>query len=165
MDDQYQSTRIRHWDAVAEKLDRFDRANRGYHRRLHQIYRSIIPAGHSVLEIGCGGGDLLAALEPAHGVGVDFSAAMIAVARERHPTLEFVVADAHRLSLPTRFDFIVLSDVLNDLWDIQRVFEVVRQHAHASTRIVMNFYSRLWELPLRFIKGWGGRARCWRKAG
>lgn len=43
-----------------------------------------IAADGSVLEIGCGIGDLLAKLPNAHKTGVDFSERMIAIARKRH---------------------------------------------------------------------------------
>ena len=39
-----------------------------------------------MLEVGCGLGDLLAAVKPARGVGVDFSPAMIALARSAIPS-------------------------------------------------------------------------------
>jgi SAM-dependent methyltransferase len=148
----YRAERVAHWDRVAEQLDRYDRANRGYHARLREIYGAIVPRGQRVLELGCGDGDLLAALMPAAGVGVDFSSRMIERARARHPHLRFVLADAHELALGETFDFIVLSDLINDVWDIQRVFEAVRGHANPSTRIVFNAYSRLWEVPLRAVK-------------
>ena len=151
----YRERRVDHWNGVASRLSTFDRANQGYHRRLREIYRSIIPAGQRVLEIGCGAGDLLAAVAPAVGVGVDFSPRMVEVAAARHTGLRFVVADAHDLALGEKFDFIILSDLLNDVWDIQRVLEVVHRHAAPSTRIVLNFYSRLWEAPLRLVKSLG----------
>ena len=53
----------------------------------------LIPEGARVLELGCGTGDLLAALKPSFGVGVDFSAGMIAQARKAHPDLTFLVGD------------------------------------------------------------------------
>jgi SAM-dependent methyltransferase len=111
--------------------------------------------GARVLEIGCGQGDLLAALHPAVGVGIDFSPAMIERARARHPGLRFVEADAHDLDLAETFDYIVLSDVINDVWDVQRVFTRARAHAHAGTRIVINFYSHLWSGPLRAAQSLG----------
>jgi SAM-dependent methyltransferase len=151
----YRAQRVEHWDRIAAMLPRFDRANRGYHARLHEIYQSIIPPGQRVLEIGCGAGDLLASLAPAVGVGVDFSPKMIAAATARHPGLRFVAGDAHELALGEKFDFIVLSDLINDVWDIQRVLDVVRRHCGPSTRIVLNFYSRLWESPLRAVKALG----------
>jgi len=46
--------------------------------------RFLIPDGARVLELGCATGDLLAALRPAVGVGVDFSEPMIDVARRQH---------------------------------------------------------------------------------
>ena len=47
------------------------------------------------------------------------------------------------------FDFIICSDLVNELWDVQEVFEVVARHCHPSTRVITNSYSRLWEIPLR----------------
>ena len=52
------------------------------------------------------------------------------------------------LSLRTEFDYIILSDLVNDLWDVQRVFEQIAGACSPSTRIIINTYSRLWELPL-----------------
>ena len=61
---EYRASRVTHWDRVARSLDRLDRWNRGYHHRLRQRYGWLIPAGQRVLEMGCGAGDLLAALPP-----------------------------------------------------------------------------------------------------
>src|SRR5215467_11650727 len=45
----------------------------------------LIPEGARVLELGCGTGDLLAALTPSPGIGLDCSAVMIAQTRQAHP--------------------------------------------------------------------------------
>jgi SAM-dependent methyltransferase len=144
----YREARVAHWDAVAARIGQWT-WNRGYHARLAEIYSWLVPAGQRVLEIGCGTGDLLAATRPQRGVGIDFSPAMIEVARQRHPELTLRVGDAHDLDLGETFDAIILSDLVNDVWDVQTVFEQVRRHCHPSSRIILNFYSRLWELPLR----------------
>jgi SAM-dependent methyltransferase len=103
-----------------------------------------------VLELGCGKGDLLASLDPIQGVGVDFSPAMIGKAQHRHPELRFVLADAHDLAqLSGPFDVIVLSDLLHDVWDVQGLLGGLQPLQHPGTRIITNFYSRLWELPLK----------------
>ena len=109
----------------------------------------------SVLELGCGQGDLLAALSPSRGFGVDLSPAMLERARARHPSLTFLAADAHSLDLAQTFDFIVCADLVNDLWDVQKVFETAARHSHPSTRIIVNSYSRLWELPRRLAERTG----------
>ncbi len=46
------------------------------------------------------------------------------------------------------FDTIILSDLVNDLWDVQRVFEEIRRLSIPSTRVILNFHSGLWQLPL-----------------
>jgi SAM-dependent methyltransferase len=151
----FEQARIRHWDAVASRLDKWAVWSQGYHRRLADIYSALIPPGLRVLEIGCGTGDLLAALRPAYGVGVDFSGGMLDIARERHRHLNFVHCAADEFEAGETFDFIVCSDFVNDLWDVQGVLERHRSAAHPGTRLMMNFYSRLWEAPLRAAKALG----------
>ena len=82
-------------------------------------------------------------------VGVDLSPAIVAAARARHSQLAFEVGDAHDLSsIEGPFDVVILSDLLNDLWDVQAVFGQVARLSHPGTRLIVNNYSRLWELPL-----------------
>ena len=110
---------------------------RYYQQLLRKQYAFWVPPGLRVLEVGCGLGDLLAAVKPARGVGVDFSPAMIALARQRHPELEFQVADAAEWAAAEKFDYILLADLVNDLPDVQAVFERLqsrRPPAHAAGR-------------------------------
>ena len=145
----YQKTRISHWDAIARKRDAWQGMGSWYHRRLAEIYRFHVSLNMRVLEIGCADGRLLAALNPARGVGVDFSEEMVKRAKARHPELTFIHADAHDLStLDETFDVIILSDLVNDLWDVQRVLEGIKRLCTPRTRILINFYSRLWQLTL-----------------
>jgi ubiquinone/menaquinone biosynthesis C-methylase UbiE len=145
----YQQTRISHWDAIARKRDSWQGMGRWYHRRLAELYRFYVPSGMRVLEVGCADGRLLADLNPTYGVGIDFSEEMIKRAKERHPELTFIHADAHDLStINETFDIIILSDLVNDLWDVQRVLDGLKQLSTPRTRIILNFYSRLWQLTL-----------------
>lgn len=150
----YQVTRARHWDQIAERHPH--PMGNYYRQRLLSVYREIIPAGSCVLEIGCGTGDLLAALAPTAGVGIDLSPQMIEGAKKRHPHLAFQVGDAHEATLQGQtFDFIVLSDVANDLWDVQCVLERLRPCCTPLTRLVINHFSHLWGGPLRLAQGLG----------
>jgi ubiquinone/menaquinone biosynthesis C-methylase UbiE len=145
----YQQNHIAHWDKVACKRDKWKGLGGTYHHRLEEVYRFLVSPGQRVLEVGCGLGDLLAALHPARGVGLDFSSEMITRARAKHPDLEFIQADVHDLSsLQGPFDVVIFSDTVNDLWDVQRALEEVKPLCLPSTRILLNFYSGLWQLPL-----------------
>lgn len=146
---EYQRTRTSHWNEVAQKRDHWRGMGRWYHRRLSEIYQYLVSPNQRVLEIGCGMGNLLASLRPSRGVGVDFSPEMIGRAQKKYPELEFHQIDAHDLSsLQGEFDIIILSDTVNDLWDVQRALEQIRRFCLPHTRLILNFYSHLWQLPL-----------------
>ncbi len=143
---EYQQTRIAQWDSVARMRDAWRGWGGSYHKRLREVYRFLVSPGQRVLEIGSGYGELLASLEPARGLGVDFSSEMVNRAITRHPNLEFVHADAHDLSfLKETFDVIILSDFANDAWDVQRALEQIRPLCTPRTRVILNFYSNLWQ--------------------
>ena len=152
----YSEERMNHWDLVAKKLGSLSTIRNYYHSRLQEIYRLNIPEGSRVLELGCSRGDLLASLNPSVGVGVDFSGEMLTIARSLYPDLTFYQNDVQQLVLDEKFDFIILSDLVNDVEDVQTVLEVVKAHCDSNTRIVLNFYSYLWNAPLSLAQmaGW-----------
>jgi ubiquinone/menaquinone biosynthesis C-methylase UbiE len=145
---EYNGLRQNHWDEIARLNSAETFFNLEYHRRLKELYRLLISPGLAVLEIGCGRGDLLSAVKPTHGLGVDFSPEMISQARQRHPELTFIQADAHELHLDGQFDVVILSDLVNDLWDVQTVLEQLRPLCKADTRVILNFYSRVYQPAL-----------------
>jgi SAM-dependent methyltransferase len=142
--------RIRHrqeleacWDEIASRAA----AGRpeGVRRpRVIEVCRSLVPPGKRVLEIGCGPGDLLAALRPSVGVGVDLSGRMIERAARSHPALRFIQMDASELELPEPFDFVILSDVLHELWDPLEILQVIRRHTTPRSRLIIENVRPLW---------------------
>lgn len=148
----FRDEHLRFWDDYANTFAQWEGLRGYYQSRLAFVYRFLIPPGMRVLELGCGQGDLLAALEPGFGVGVDFSERMLSRGQARHPHLTFVQADVHEFDTDEKFDFIILSDLVNEVWDVQRVLELVAHHSHPSTRVVLNFYSRLWEFPRKLAE-------------
>lgn len=151
----YQSTRRGHWDRVSPRKLNQNRAGAFYQKLLQGYYAHMVPAGRRVLEIGCGHGDLMAAVSPGYGVGIDFSSRMIETARIRHPQFHFIQADAHNIPIHATFDVIILSDLVNDLWDAQSVFEGIRPLCHPKTRIIINFFNNIWRLPLAMVNKLG----------
>ena len=124
-----------------------------YQHHIEAVYRFLISPGLRILELGCGTGDLLSALKPSQGVGIDFSPIMIKEATKKHPQIEFHCVDVHDLGfLREPFDIIILSDLINDLWDIQKVLTEIFPLCTSRTRIVINFYSRMWQFPLTIAK-------------
>ncbi|NQU95316.1 MAG: glycosyltransferase [Candidatus Omnitrophica bacterium] len=151
---QYLKDRAAHWNKVAVNL-RYKKLGSYYKKRLARIYSLCIPPGARVLELGCAEGDLLNALKPAYGVGIDFSDEMIKLAKRKYPKLNFIACDAEHLNIDDTFDFIILSDIVNDLWDVQEVFTQIKKVCGKSTRIILNLYSHLWEWPLLLAQKFG----------
>ena len=148
-----------YFERLSGQREKWRKRNWFYHRTLERKYRMIIPEGSTVLELGCGTGDLLAAVKPATGYGVDFSEGMISRAKARHPELTFIHADAADFRCDIRFDYVILSDLLSSLWDIQEVIRNLKNLIHPRTKVIISSYSYIWEPVLRFGEFTGLKAK------
>ncbi|WP_281260008.1 class I SAM-dependent methyltransferase [Hasllibacter halocynthiae] len=73
----------------------------------------VLPPNAAVLDLGCGGGEPIAAWLRVRGLavtGLDLSETMLALARARHPEGDWRRGDMRTLDLPERFDGIVAWD-------------------------------------------------------
>jgi SAM-dependent methyltransferase len=152
-----------HYEAKVGELDRWREFNAAYHEDDRKFMRFLIPPGKRVLELGCGRGDLLAALKPSYGVGIDFGAATIAKANARHPELHFVLGDvedaATLAGIEGPFDYIVIADTIGMFEDIDGTLRLVHHLCAPSTRIIISYYSHLWEPILKLAEALGLRSR------
>jgi len=106
-----------------------------------------------VLDVGCGSGDQLAALQASLAVGVDLSHAMLDLAHSKYPHLELLHQSAEQLSLPEYevrdgrggFDFVTMVNVVGELADVLAAFKRLRPLVRADSRLVIVFYNHLWE--------------------
>jgi SAM-dependent methyltransferase len=149
----------RAFDELAERQPSPRRPSRGYHSLIRAVYESIVRPGASVLEIGSGAGDLLAALEPSDGLGVDVSPQMVELARARHPGLRFELVAGEDLDTGETFDYVVLSDLVPYVDDLLALFRSVAAHSHRDTRVVVNSYSQLWRPVLAVLELLGLKTR------
>ena len=140
-------------DRLAPERDRWIARNGYYYAQDYGYMRFLVPENLRVLDLGCGTGGLLATLKPAYGVGVDFSAKMIEIARTNHPELNFLrgdVEDAMTIAaLEGPFDVIVVSDTIGAVDDCQAMLALLHPLCHADTRLIVAYYSRMLEPVLR----------------
>lgn len=143
-------------DYISSKRNRYIRRNRYYYKDMIKFLKFNIPEGSSILEIGCGTGCLLDALNPGRGVGIDISAGMVEQARGKYKTnsnLEFFRMDAENITLEETFDFVVISDTLGYFEDIQHAFKELEKVVHPDTRVIITYHSFLWQ-PLLKLAEW-----------
>ncbi|MDG5759886.1 methyltransferase domain-containing protein [Natronococcus sp. A-GB1] len=95
-------------------------------------------ADERVLDLGCGTGELTAAVSDAGAtaVGLDSSAEMIATAREAHPDCSFVHADATTFAAEEPFDAVLSNAALHWIDDQDAVLETVRDALRPGGRFV-----------------------------
>ena len=117
---------------------------RAYRSLLAHYYNLLIPPDASVLEIGCGSGQLLARIRAARKTGLDLSFRQIEAARQRVPDAEFFVQAGELVELGRQFDVIIISDTLNLAADVQHLLERLHAVSHADTRLILNFQNSLW---------------------
>ncbi len=144
-----------YFDSIAESRPKWRKRNRYYNALLEKYFKFIVPAGSKVLEVGCGTGELLNAVQPAKGVGIDYSEKMVKIASVNFKDLTFYIQDAEDIKLNETFEYIILSDLLSSVQDVQKVFKCLKEVADENTRIIISNYSYLWEPFLKLGEGIG----------
>lgn len=124
--------------------------NRYYHSLIAKIYRSYVPRQSRVLQISCKNGFLLAATNPSYGVGIDEDLRCINDAQRHYQEYKFLVGDFKNITLDQTFDYILVNLATMETDDVQLLFENMHKVSHESTKIVIDFYSSLWE-PVLWI--------------
>ena len=141
---------IKRFDALAESRSYWKDRNRYYYDDQERYFRFLVSEGSSILELGCGTGDLLKTLRPKRGVGIDISSEMVRIAQKRHPQLEFRTADIEQLEgWGEAFDYLIMADVVGHLMDIEDTFRRLHVFCRPNTRIIISYYNLLWEPILK----------------
>jgi ubiquinone/menaquinone biosynthesis C-methylase UbiE len=141
---------VKRFDALAGKRQYWIERNKYYYDYQKRYFRFLIPEGLSLLELGCGTGDLLNALKPKHGIGIDFSSEMVRIAGKQYPDLEFRTADIEQLEgWGETFDAVIMADVVGHLMDIEETFRQLHTFCKPDTRIIISYYNFLWEPILK----------------
>ncbi len=146
---------LHYFESIADQRDIWKDKNKYYWKDIETFCASLIPEHASVLEIGCGTGDQLAAFKTKKKIGIDFCPQMIGIAQKKHPEMDFRVMTAEDLYFDQKFDYIVLTNIIGYLNDIQAVFSNLKRISIPSTRIIVIYFNFLWQplLQLGEISG------------
>lgn len=139
----------KHFDKLAPKRSAWMKKSKGFYLEDLIAIKELIPNNSSVLEIGCGNGNVLASLETSVGVGVDISKEMIIEAKKNHDNIKFIEGDIEDDSCIKKlnhvFDFILISDTIGYFNDIENTLCKLHKICNADTRIIVAYYSPFWE--------------------
>src|SRR5581483_5025639 len=134
----------RHFDGIAAEYPRLKARNRFYNDYFVRWCRALVPPGRRVLDLGCGRGDVLAALAPSRGLGVDFAPEMIAHARREHPKLDFAEKAIEDLDEKESFDAAICINTLEYVYDVGAVLDRAHAALRDNGRLLVTTANPLW---------------------
>jgi SAM-dependent methyltransferase len=145
---------------IASRRESWINRNKYYYGLLSRLFRFLVEPHKKVLSVRCGTGNHLALVRPSEGKGIDISAEIVDIARQRHPAFEFAVAfpDKEEFQQAFRpgqkFDYILFNDI-GDTVDVLQALRNLRQLCLRHTRLLIATYNHLWE-PLVTFAEWLG---------
>jgi ubiquinone/menaquinone biosynthesis C-methylase UbiE len=143
----------KHFDKLADSYDKIKKEkNKYYYQALIRAVQEVVPPEKKILDIGTGTGEILNALAPSQGSGIDLSSAMIQKAREKFPQLHFFSGSYESLDLGNQFDFILLLDVIEHLQSPEKLFSNLKKICGPETRIVLTMANPAWEPFLHLLE-------------
>ena len=151
-----------HFNSIAKDYDKWKKKNAYYYRGLKGFINRVVKPGSSVLEIGCGTADILASTQPSRGVGIDISPEMIKLASQKYPQYEFIGTPIEDFRSEEKFDYIIMVDVIDHVYDIMDVFKAVHRHCHPATRIVLTTASPWWDPVFMLMEKFGAKMQIGR---
>lgn len=131
------------YDRLWAELPDFVRHNPGSRHRRRKIVRLLRHIDFtSVLDVGCGPGELLVTLRRFFPLvssfeGVDLSPEVIAATARRHPWIRFSTLDIEKEALPRRFDLIICSEVIEHLENRQTAYHHLAQMLNPGGYLVL----------------------------
>ena len=154
-----------HAEATADDRSRWIRKNFYYHNRDVSYLNFILSNNCSILDVGCGNGWLLNRLNANKKIGIDISPRMVEAAKSTCPDATIINADIESrsdLKLIKKhgsFDYILLSDTLAFLDDIEVGLAHINELCEPTTRIIMSRYNEIWEPFLKIGEFFGRKQR------
>ncbi len=111
-------------------------------------FLNLLSPGGSILDLGCGSAEPIARyfIEKGYDVtGVDSSATLIAICKDRFADLNWLVADMRELNIPQHFDGILAWDSFFHLCpeDQRKMFPIFRRHAANGAALMLPAVHRL----------------------
>jgi len=144
------------FDDLSQSRDSWIDKSSYFYENDYKYMRFLIPENSSILELGCGTGRLIHELKPSFATGVDISKKMILEAKNNYSNYEFFNLDIESEKLVNtikkKYDFIILSDLIGLVDDVQEVLSSLHHFCHSNSKIVLIGHSWRWEKILNLAE-------------
>ncbi len=124
-----------------EYWNKYSKINNYYYENFRKLAAKIIPSDASVLEFGSKRGELLKYLPNKIKVGVEFDPDF-----KNNKSIKVIYyKDIRKVLKGKKFDYILLSNTLSEIDNIQDFLSVIKKYCHERTRIVSIYFNYLWK--------------------
>src|SRR5207245_11587474 len=129
-----------HLAKIAVRRQSWINRNGYYYELLNRLLRFLVEPQKKVLSVRCDTGNLLAAVRPSKGKGVDICAEIVEIAQQRNPSFEFAVAFPDKeefkqaVAPDEKFDYILFNDI-GDTVDVLQAMRSLGHICQSNTRL------------------------------
>lgn len=125
---------------------KYSKINWYYYSSVRKLTNNIIPKDASVLEFGCKQGELLKSLPNTDKVGVEFDLGFKQTRDTKVKILDYKKINSELKG--KRFDYIILSNTLIEIDNIQDFLASINKYSHERTRFLVYYFNYFWKLFL-----------------
>lgn len=137
-----------YYNSIATLYDREKKKNLYYFENLVTLYKSLIPVTSTIIDIGCGTGDLTVALGTRKATGLDLSVEMIKVAQKKYRGLRNVCFEQCNIYTSNELfktNYIIMADVLEHIIDLPNFLHQIFVRTPNQSHIIISVINPIWE--------------------
>ena len=126
-----------------DSWNKYSKINSFYYTNLQILAKYLIPNEASVLEFGSKRGEFLKSLSNKNKVGVEFDSDFVRNKLKGVKIIEY--QKASKALRGKKFDYIILSNTLSEIDNIQDFLVAIKKYCHPQTRVLVFYFNYLWK--------------------
>ncbi len=144
-------TVVRYFENVV-RSSRWKRKMAAYREHTIKFLSQVVPENKKVLLIGCLTSEILEALRPSYGVGLDVSEEAVRLARAncQNPNVRYHCALPEEYKTTEKFDYVILLNVVDHSDDVLALVDSVSKFVHEDSRVILSMLNPLWHPLVKF---------------
>jgi 2-polyprenyl-3-methyl-5-hydroxy-6-metoxy-1,4-benzoquinol methylase len=144
---------VQYFDSIGNSYEKWRRKMNYYVTHTSEFLSSVIPPKKKVLLIGCLSHELLEALDPELGVGIDPSEPLIKRARaaNQNANINYYCVMPEDFTPPhnEKFDYVILLNLVDHSEDVLALIDSLKGFVHDDSRILFSMLNPLWHSATR----------------
>lgn len=138
-----------YFDTHADTRTQWCRRGRYYHESIEAFLGFLVPRGSTVLHVGAESASLLSRLAPKWGLGIHVSQGVVEKIGQQEVPSSLAFRQTELSGVKEEFSYVVISDVLGYVDDIEAVLHEAAKRISWRGRVVVTQHSALWGPILR----------------